>query len=675
MQVPNSSSPHSSEVLVPQPPQAKRSLTSEASFQSVKQWVHGASIRRKIGSGYAVAIGVALLGTTTGLTVGDYYQDQAQNQLTRAVKQEQLLSELQRNVLHMRLHQHEFVPLLEHPTLFEAKHHHFRSHIDKTEKILPNLQSVAATENSATLSQFLLSSQGIIHDYFQQMEGFLNQIEPQKLSAEELQARQIWLLRFSTSEASLKFDGLLDNLVKLVESNRQEQQRAEVALADAKTLRTEIIALSMLLSIGTATLLAVLTSRAIARPLESVTKVAQRATKESNFELQAPITTQDEVGLLAAALNGLMQCITEHTHELQTIHQTLEKRVEDRTEELWRKNEQLAEAHDHLQQLNIELVSQAHELHQALQDLRQTQAQLIQTEKMSSLGQMVAGFAHEINNPITFVAANLNYASTYMTQLINLVQLYQQQYPHPPVVLQEQIADLDVGFVVDDLPKVLASMQAGTDRIRQLVLSLRNFSRLDEAEMKPVNVHEGIDNTLLILNHRLATEILVVKQYSHLPLVDCYPAQLNQVFMHLVNNAIDALRSQANQTGKQITIQTEVLKLNQVSICIEDNGPGISSEVSSKLFDPFFTTKPVGQGTGLGLAICYQIIEKHHGKIKVASQVGQGAKFTITLPIQPTRSPSSAVLPGSTLLMRSEQAEAILGVAPQSQLNHSAMTP
>ncbi|MEP0869989.1 ATP-binding protein [Trichocoleus desertorum AS-A10] len=650
MQVQNPSSPHSYEIAVPQPHLSKRSLTSEASFQRVKQWVHGASIRRKIGSGYAVAIGVALLGTTAGLTVGDYYQNQAQKQLTRAVKQEQLLSELQRNVLHMRLHHHEFVPLLEKPALFEAKHDHFLSHIDKTQKILPSLQSVAATENSPTLTQFLQSSQGIVRDYFQQMEVFLRETNPQELSTTELKAKQAWLLQFSTSEASLKFDGLLDNLVQLIESNRQEQQRAEVALADAKTLRTEIIALSMVLSVSIAAILAVLTSRAIARPLESVTKVAQRATKESNFELQAPITTQDEVGLLAAALNGLMQCVTEHTHELQTVHQTLEKRVEERTAELWRKNEQLAEAHDHLQQLNGELVSQAHELHQALQELRQTQAQLIQTEKMSSLGQMVAGFAHEINNPITFVAANLNYANTYMTQLISLVQLYQQQYPHPPAVLEAQIADLDVGFVVDDLPKVLASMQAGTDRIRQLVLSLRNFSRLDEAEMKPVDIHEGIDNTLLILNHRLAPEISIVKQYSELPLVECYPAQLNQVFMHLLNNAIDALLSNAllspsNQARKQITIETEVLKFNQIKICIADNGPGISSEFSSKLFDPFFTTKPVGQGTGLGLAICYQIIEKHHGKIEVASEIGQGAKFMITLPIQAISSANSAALP------------------------------
>jgi two-component system, NtrC family, sensor kinase len=643
MQVQNPRSPQSSEVVVPQLSLSQRSLTSEVSFAKVKQWVQGASIRRKIGSGYAAAIGVALLGTTAGLTVGDHYQNQAQKQLTRAIEQEQLLNELQRNVLHMRLHQHEFVPLLEQPTLFESKHHHFRSHIDKTQKILPSLRSVAVTENSDALRQFLQSSQGIIHDYFQQMEAFLSQTDPQKLSAAEVQARQIWLLKFSTSSASLKFDALLDNLVQLIDRNHQEQRRAEAALVDAKTLRTKIIVLSMVLSIATATLLAVLTSRAIARPLESVTKVAHQATKDSNFELQAPITTQDEVGLLAAALNDLMQRVTEHTQELQLVHQTLEKRVETRTAELWHKNEQLAEAHDHLQQLNSELVSQAQELNQALQELRQTQAQLIQTEKMSSLGQMVAGFAHEINNPITFVAANLNYASTYMTQLINLVQLYQQQYPHPPGVLQAPIADLDVGFIVDDLPKVLASMQAGTDRIRQLVLSLRNFSRLDEAETKPVDIHEGIDNTLLMLNHRLVPQISVAKQYSALPLVECYPAQLNQVFMHLLNNAIDALLSQSSQMEKQITIRTEVLKFNQVKICIGDNGSGISGEVHSRLFDPFFTTKPVGKGTGLGLTICYQIIEKHHGKIEVASKVGQGAKFTITLPIQATP-PDSAVV-------------------------------
>src|SRR6476646_9554156 len=635
MQVPNSSSPHSSEVLVPQPPQAKRSLTSEASFQSVKQWVHGASIRRKIGSGYAAAIGVALVGTTAGLTVGDYYQNQAQKQLTRAVKQEQLLSELQRNALHMRLHQQEFVPLLEQPSLFASKHQHFQSHIEKTQKILPNLQSVAVAENSVALMQFLQSSQGIIRDYFQQMDGFLNQTEPKNLSDTELKARQSWLLQFSTSAASLRFDALLDNLVQLIDHNRQDQLRAEVALADAKTLRTEIIALSMALSISVAALLAILTSRAIARPLEAVTKVAQRATKESNFELQAPITTKDEVGLLAAALNGLMQRVTEHTQELQVVHQTLEKRVEVRTAELWHKNEQLEEAHDHLQQLNAELVSQTQELNEALQELRQTQAQLIQTEKMSSLGQMVAGFAHEINNPITFVAANLTHASSYLMQLINLVQLYQQQSPASSARLETSTVDLDVDFLLDDLPKVLASMRAGTDRIQQLVLSLRNFSRLDEAEMKPVDIHEGIDNTLLLLNHRLHPEISVMRQYSELPLVECYPAQLNQVFMHLLSNAIDALLLQVNQPQKQILIRTELNELDQIEIHIIDNGPGISKDVYNKLFDPFFTTKPVGQGTGLGLAICYQVIEKHNGKIEVTSELGQGAEFTILLPAQP----------------------------------------
>lgn len=644
MQVQNASSSPSSDIAVPQPPLSMRSLTSEASFQRVKQWVHGASIRRKIGSGYAAAIGVALLGTTIGLMVGDHYQNQAQKQLTHAVKQEQLLSELQRNVLHMRLHQHEFVPLLEQPSLYKAKHHHFQSHIEKTQEILPDLQAVATSENSVALMQFLQSSQGTIGDYFQQMEAFLKQTDPQKLSIAEVRSRQSWLLKFSTSPASLKFDALLDNLVDLIESNRQEQARAEAALADAKTLRTDIIILSMLLSISIAALLAILTSRAIARPLESVTQVAQRATKESNFELQAPITTKDEVGLLAAALNGLMQRVTEHTQELQAVHQTLEKRVEARTAELWHKNEELEEAHHHLQQLNGELVSQAHELHQALQDLRQTQAQLIQTEKMSSLGQMVAGFAHEINNPITFVAANLNYASTYMMQLISLVQLYQQQYPHPPEPLQVQIADLDADFLVEDLPKVLASMRAGTDRIRQLVLSLRNFSRLDEAEMKPADIHEGIDNTLLILNHRLTPEIKVVKQYSELPLVECYPAQLNQVFMHLLNNAIDALLSQPNSVQKQILIRTELSKFNQIKIQIIDNGPGISREVCGKLFDPFFTTKPVGQGTGLGLAICYQVIEKHGGKIEVNSEVEQGAEFIVTLPVQPSHTALSTTV-------------------------------
>ena len=276
---------------------------------------------------------------------------------------------------------------------------------------------------------------------------------------------------------------------------------------------------------------------------------------------------------------------------------------------------------------------------------------------MSSLGQLVAGVAHEINNPVSFIHGNLPYADRYVRDLLHLVHLYQQHYPQPVSEIQAQAEAIDLNFLLEDLPKLLGSMQLGAERIRQIVLSLRNFSRLDQAEMKPVDLHDGIDSTLLILQNRLKARaghpgILVVKEYGDLPAVECYAGQLNQVFMNLLTNAIDAvdeslrLKEEGVNTDDNwlgtIHIRTETIDGNEsnnlptrVAIRIADNGPGMSEAVLSKLFDPFFTTKPPGQGTGLGLSISYQIVvQKHGGQLKCCSSPGQGAEFSIEIPIQ-----------------------------------------
>jgi predicted ATPase/signal transduction histidine kinase len=308
------------------------------------------------------------------------------------------------------------------------------------------------------------------------------------------------------------------------------------------------------------------------------------------------------------------------------LYASLESKVAIRTKELNAKNLQLE---------------------QTLEELKRTQIQLIQTEKMSSLGQTVAGVAHEINNPINFINANIDYTQNYINDLLKLVAAYQQEYPQPSPLIEEIIAQIDLDFLTEDSQKICSSMKNGAERIRNIVLGLRNFSRLDEAEMKAVDIHEGIENTLMLLQSRFREKLgdvenIVVKNYAQLPLVTCYASQVNQVFMNILNNAIDALSQRHKQLSvtelqnhpQQIVISTQLLNAEWVRISVQDNGLGMTEEVKKRIFDPFFTTKDVGEGTGLGLSISYQIItEKHGGKLECISQPGQGAEFLIDIPL------------------------------------------
>lgn len=402
-----------------------------------------------------------------------------------------------------------------------------------------------------------------------------------------------------------------DYLTKIFSLNGTDNEQFDVAVLIARkpvqqaqrALWLAIVGISGL-SLGLVAIAGYWLARKIAKPIQSITDTAQQVVQQENFSLRASADREDEIGGLAESLNQLIAWVGQYTHDLELASQTLEAKVESRTAELT----------------------------QALTALQETQSQLIQTEKMSSLGQMVAGIAHEINNPVNFVQGNIEPLEDYIQDLRHLLETYQSEYPEPsPKILAKQ-AEIDLDFVIEDSSKVLRSMKIGTQRVRNIVVSLRNYSRLDEAIIKDVDIHEGLESTLLILSHRLKYEIDVIKEYGSLPLVRCSPAQLNQVFTNIIANALDAMLDHDSDL-KQLTIATRVFASDQVQVSIRDTGPGMTPEVKAKIFNPFFTTKAVGKGTGLGLGICFKIVEHHQGRIEVTSQVGAGTEFLITLPI------------------------------------------
>ncbi len=359
------------------------------------------------------------------------------------------------------------------------------------------------------------------------------------------------------------------------------------------------------------------------QPLQKLLTATEQISS-GEFDLQLNLDRIDEVGNLSRSFTHMAQDLQTSFAQLNLQNETLESQVVDRTQELT----------------------------MALHDLKSTQGQLVQSEKMSGLGQMIAGIAHEINNPVSFIHGNLHPANQYIKDLLHHLHLYQRKAKQTEI--NDHAEEIDLEFLEIDLPKLLNSMNIGTDRIREIILSLRNFSRLDEAELKTVNLHEGIDSTLLILNHRFKQsnpEIIIKKDYRATSTVNCYPSQLNQVVMNLLSNSIDALESYTSQCFAQshhnqlleeegitpwkpeISIAT-LSHSESIEITIHDNGSGISEEVKEHIFDPFFTTKVIGKGTGLGLSISHSIIvERHKGAIVCESNSIDGTTFKIQLPL------------------------------------------
>jgi two-component system NtrC family sensor kinase len=346
---------------------------------------------------------------------------------------------------------------------------------------------------------------------------------------------------------------------------------------------------------------------------------------------------------------------SEHHSQIQELEKTIrvlqkklkrsEKEREQIESDVATKEALLKNVIHELQTSQTALQQKSQDLQNAMEKMKMMQVQLVHSEKMSSLGQVVAGVAHEINNPVGFIHGNLTYVEEYTQDLINLLTLYQEHYPENPKAIQSEIDRIEPNFLIDDLQKIIGSMSSGTTRIQKIVESLRLFSRLDEAEVKMVDIHLDLDSTLMILHHRLhaqsgCSEIKVIKEYGCLPQIECYPRQLNQVFLSILSNAIDALEdkrsnpSQNTSNAPTIQIQTQALSEQEIMIVITDNGSGIPEDIHAKVFDPFFTTKPIGKGTGLGLSVSYQIIvDQHRGKLECHSTPDQGTEFIMMLPV------------------------------------------
>lgn len=546
------------------------------------------SIHEKIGYGYVLSISIAVLGTGAGLIVGEHYDDKAVRQFGIAQERYEQLDHLEKLVWRIKFHQQQLIILSKDRTLqsedikqLQKGVAEVNNHVHELKINLKKYQGLPSKYTSK-LKRFLYICDQEVDFYDDLIHSILQTLNTPETTPKYLQNNQQIIQKLINEEQAQKMEELSKTLDSLLKSTIIQKQQATDTFKKAKVLRLIIIVVSMGLSMAIAATLAFYTSRAIARPIKAVTKVAKQATQEGNYELQAPVTTDDEIGVLATSLNQLIERVATQIREL-----------------------------------------------------KQAQAQLIQGEKMSSLGQMVAGIAHEINNPVNFIYANLDYAYSYTKSLLELVELYQHYYPNPDLEIKQHIETIELDFINEDLPRIMSSMHTGAERIRQIILSLRNFCHLDEAQMKQVDIHEGIENTLLLLNHRINTGIEIVKQYDNkLPLIECYPAQINQVFWHVISNAIDELLTCNKTSHPQMIIQTQRINSKEFEVKIRDNGSGIRPEIKDKIFDPFFTTKPVGEGTGMGLAICYQIVEKHRGKIQVLSASDQGTEFAIILPIE-----------------------------------------
>ncbi|MEL6160190.1 MAG: ATP-binding protein [Cyanobacteria bacterium J06623_5] len=453
----------------------------------------------------------------------------------------------------------------------------------------------------------------------------LSELTPELLAIVESNQYRQDLFLFNTMAEPLAAEmlALLDEIV-ISQQQRLEDElelsRASLVSAQWQTLCGSFFAL------GVALAMVLLLRRKIADPIVRLTRATAQVT-EGNLDVKTAVESKDEIGTLSKTFNRMTGYLKSSHEHLETYNETLKKQ-------------------------KTQLESKNIQIGQALDALQATQAQLIQTEKMSSLGQMVAGIAHEINNPVSFIHGNIPCMMDYTGDLLELIKLYQHHYPQPNLEIEEKIEDIDLAFLEADIPQTFKSMENGTQRIRDIVLSLRNFSRLDESDMKETTVEEGLESTLLILQNRLNIQsfrpaIEVVKRYGNVPKIECYPGQLNQVFLNILANALDAVDAASSQKDSadwhpQIILSTHRQE-EGVVINISDNGNGIAADARQHVFDPFFTTKSIGSGTGMGLSVSLKIVvDRHGGELSYTSKQNIGTTFTIQLPYRQTTKAASS---------------------------------
>lgn len=556
-------------------------LNSILSFTKFKK------IRYQIAAGYILALGLSITGTITGQLVGNYFYHKSHQKSIEVDEISRELVNLSGNILHIQMDYENLINFLENPEIVILETNELMEHIELVHEEIEDLKKIRENNHLFKiegLSYFLDHRVKIIENYLSEILNLVEKVESPKNVTEILQNQSIDLLELRKQKIYLEVHDIMNEIDELIQKADEQEDVAREYLEKAEVLRSLILLGSMLLSVIIATFVAIHIIQIISWPIQKITTAANQVTETSNFDLVMPGEGSDEVKILATSLNQLLGKVKQLIQEVKS----------------------------------------------------EEESKTFQTEKMVTLGRMIAEVSHELNNPINSLYGNLAPLSDYIHHLVSLIDAYQSEFQSPSVAIQDKISAIELDFIREDLPQLIASMKVAAVRSKEIVQGLKNFSRIDEKQPHPVNLHECINSTLLILKNRTKNKVDIIQNYGEVPQIQGYAGLLSQVFMNIITNALDALEMRADQkTNQQISITTETVDDTWVVIRIKDNGVGIPLEIQSQIFESFFTTKPRGVGTGLGLAISHQIIvNKHQGEIACVSTQGEGTEFVIKVPVQ-----------------------------------------